>query len=162
MSYPPPRYHGTAGEISATFRRAYAIPQLTRPDGGAAHYLATTATTEGKFGLYRWDMGPEVSGPDLHFHRTISESFFVLSGVVRLNDGAGWLTAHPGDFMYVPEGGLHAFKNESGEPASMLLLFAPGASREDYFEVLADATEWAAMTDEERTDFYLRHDNHWL
>ena len=162
MSYPPPRYHGTAGEVSATFRRAHAIPQLARSDGGAAHYLATTATTEGKFGLYRWDMGPGVSGPDPHFHRTLSESFFVLSGVVRLYDGAGWLSAHPGDFLYVPEGGIHGFKNESGEPASMLLLFAPGASREDYFETLADTAQWAEMTDEERTDFYLRHDNHWL
>jgi oxalate decarboxylase/phosphoglucose isomerase-like protein (cupin superfamily) len=28
----------------------------------------------------------------------------------------------------VPEGGIHASRNESDEPASMLILFAPGPS----------------------------------
>ena len=36
-------------------------------------------------------------------------------------------------------GGIHGFKNESGELALMLLLFAPGAPREEYFETLARA-----------------------
>jgi hypothetical protein len=31
----------------------------------------------------------------------------------------------------VLEGGLHGFRNESGEQASMLILFPPGAARED-------------------------------
>jgi quercetin dioxygenase-like cupin family protein len=53
---------------------------------------------------------------------------------VRLYDGARWLDAVVGDFLFVPEGGVHGFRNESGEPASMLLLFTPGAPREDYFE----------------------------
>ena len=35
--------------------------------------------------------------------------------------------------------------NESGEPASMLLLFTPGAPRGDCFEPLADATRRSAM-----------------
>ena len=53
-------------------------------------------------------------------------------------------------FLFVPEGGIHAFKNESGEPASMLLLFAPGAPREDYFETLAELARGRTMDDEER------------
>ncbi len=105
--------------------------------------------------------GPR-SGPDPHFHRTISESFYVLSGTVRLYDGTRWLDGSPGDFMFVPEGGIHGFRNESGEPASMLLLFAPGASREDYFETLARVAGGEVMTEEERLAFYLRHDNHWV
>ncbi len=59
-------------------------------------------------GLYRWDMGPGPSGPDPHFHKTISESFFMLSGEVRLYDGERWIGATAGDFLYVPEGGIHA------------------------------------------------------
>jgi hypothetical protein len=81
---------------------------------------------------------------------------------VRLYDGERWVDAVPGDFLHVPEGGIHAFKNESGQPASMLLLFAPGAPREGYFETLADQTRRDAMTAETRADFFLRHDNHWL
>ena len=41
-----------------------------------------------------------------------------LSGTVKLFDGREWIDSHPGDFVYVPEGGLHGFRNESGEPAS--------------------------------------------
>ena len=113
MSYPPPTYHGDGGETTARFRPVDTPPELPRPSG-AANYLATGATTDGRFGLYRWDMGPEPGGAQPHFHRTFSESFFVLSGTVQLYDGKGWLDAEPGDFDYVPEGGIHGFRNESG------------------------------------------------
>jgi mannose-6-phosphate isomerase-like protein (cupin superfamily) len=159
MSYPDPRYLGETGEPSAWFRPASTPPDLPRP-GGAAHYLATGAQTNGRFGLYRWDMGPEPSGAMPHFHRTISESFFVLSGTVRLYDGTEWIDSGPGDFAYVPEGGVHGFRNESGEDASLLILFAPGAPREAYFEGLVEIAEgrWQP-THEELQAFLVEHDN---
>jgi mannose-6-phosphate isomerase-like protein (cupin superfamily) len=104
-------------------------------------------------------MGPEPSGPGKHFHRSISESFFILSGTVRIYDGIRWINATPGDFVHVPEGGIHAFRNESGESASMLLHFAPGAPREGYFEGLMDL---AGTNEKERAEFFLRHDTFWL
>jgi mannose-6-phosphate isomerase-like protein (cupin superfamily) len=99
------------------------------------------------------------SGPDPHFHRSISESFFILSGTVRIFDGTRWIDATPGDFVHVPEGGVHAFRNESGEPASMLLHFAPGAPREGYFEGLIGL---GSLSPEEKAEFFLRHDTFWL
>lgn len=162
MSYPPPRYLGDSGEVSADLRPAGHPPELTNASGGGAHYLATSASTDGKFGLYRWEMGPTSSGPDPHFHRTISESFFVLSGEVRLHNGERWAEATAGDFLLVPEGGIHGFRNDSGEPASMLILFAPGAPREDYFETLADAVRRESMNDQQRAAFFLRHDTYWV
>jgi mannose-6-phosphate isomerase-like protein (cupin superfamily) len=160
--YPPPSYSGSAGKVSAWMRRADAEPELSSSSGNATHYLATGAMTDGAFGLYRWDMGPTPSGPDPHFHRSISESFFVVRGTVRLYDGKGWVDAESGDFLHVPEGGVHGFRNESGEPASMLILFAPGAPREDYFETLADAARREAMTEPDWTEFFLRHDTFWV
>ena len=68
----------------------------------------------------------------------------------------------PGDFLFVPQGGIHAFRNESGEPASMLTLFAPGAPREDYFETLARVAEGLVLTDDEKTEFFFRHDTYWI
>jgi mannose-6-phosphate isomerase-like protein (cupin superfamily) len=162
MSYPPIRYHGS-GEQSATLRRAGDPPDLVYPSGNTVDYLATGASTGGQFGLYRWNFGTGVTGPDPHFHRTISESFFVLSGTVRLYDGTQWADGAPGDFMTVPVGGVHGFRNESGEPASMLLLFVPGAPREEYFETLVELAKGTVVLDErERAEFYLRHDNHWV
>ncbi len=162
MTYPEPRYLGETGEVSATYRPADHAPEVTYANGNTAHYLATGATTDGGFGLYRWVMGPEVSGPDPHFHRTISESFYILDGTVKIYDGTRWVDTRPGDFVHVPAGGVHGFRNESGAPASMLLHFAPGAPREGYFEGLASFATSGRPSDEELAEFYLRHDNHWL
>ncbi|MGI8334871.1 cupin domain-containing protein [Actinomadura scrupuli] len=162
MTYPEPRYLGDKGELSATYRTGDHEPELTYRSGTVVHYLATGASTNGRFGLYRWDMGERPSGPDAHFHKTISESFFILSGSVRIYDGTRWIDTAPGDFVHVPEGGIHGFRNESGEPASMLLHFAPGAPREGYFEGLAEFAVSGRPSDEELAEFYLRHDTYWL
>lgn len=159
MTYPPPRYHGEGGEVSATYRPATHEPDLTYAPGYAVHYLATADSTAGDFGFYRWEMGPAPIGPGPHFHRSISESFYVLSGTVRIYDGNQWIDAGPDDFVHVPPGGIHGFRNESGAPASMLLHFSPGAPREGYFEGLPGLGD---MTDEERLAFFLHHDNIWV
>lgn len=160
--YPDPAYTGDGGETNATLVRADAPADLTYSGGGTAHYLATRASTRGQYGLYRWSMAAAPSGPEPHFHRTISEAFYVLDGTVRLYDGRAWVDAMPNDFLFVPEGGIHAFRNESGAPASMLILFAPGADREDYFETLDRVGRGMTMDDEEKAAFFLRHDTFWV
>jgi mannose-6-phosphate isomerase-like protein (cupin superfamily) len=162
MSYPEPRYHGQKGEISAVFRPVDQKPELTIGSGTAVHYLATGASTHGQFGLYRWDAKPRTPGPAAHFHRTMSESFFILSGSVQLFNGARWVDTKAGDFLFVPEGGLHGFRNESEEPASMLILFAPGAPREGYFEAIAAKAAGRPFNDDEWKDICLRHDNYFI
>lgn len=159
MSYPDPRYLGETGEVSALFRPADREPDL-KVGTSAASYIATGDSTGGKFGLYRWDMAPGTLGAAAHFHRTMSESFFILSGTVGLFDGEKWTDSTAGDYLYVPEGGLHGFRNASYGPASMLILFAPGAPREAYFEGLADiALGRRKFTPEEFREFCERHDN---
>jgi mannose-6-phosphate isomerase-like protein (cupin superfamily) len=161
VSYPDPRYHGDQGETSALYRSSAQPPDLTIAASTAVHYLATGGTTEQQFGLYRWEMSAAPGGASPHFHKTISESFYVLAGNVRLYDGARWVDAAPGDFLYVPPGGVHAFRNESGAPASMLLLFTPGAPREGYFETLAEiAAPGRTLSDDEWTELYARHDQY--
>lgn len=161
MSYPPVIYHGDTGEVSATARPCHATPELVYPNGNRVHYLSTGASTGGLFGLYRWDFAGPRSGPDAHFHRTMTESFYVLDGVVTIFDGRTWVKARTGDYLHVPAGGLHGFRNDDG-PASMLLHFAPGAPREAYFEGLAQIASGERMTDAERDAFMLEHDNIWV
>ena len=162
MSYPPPKYDGELGLVNARLRRAGTEPEVRYKNGGTAEYLATGESTNGQFGLYRWNMSPAVSGPDPHFHRSISESFFVISGTIKLYEGNAWIDAKPGDFLFVSEGGIHGFRNESGEDASMLILFAPGAPREDYFETLARVSHGETLIDDELVAFMLRHDTFWV
>jgi uncharacterized RmlC-like cupin family protein len=49
---------------------------------------------------------------------------------VQLNNGERTRDATAGDILYVPQGGIHGFANQSDAPASILLLFTPGAPRE--------------------------------
>ena len=132
--------------------------------GGAAHYLATGQTTGGAFGLYRWDMGAQPSGPSPHFHRSITESFFVLNGApAAARRTAMRSTPARGTSSTSRSGGVHGFRNESGEPASMLLLVhalvrrARTTSRP--WPTPLAARPWVRRTSS--TDFYLRHDTFW-
>lgn len=161
MSYPPPLYDGASGEVSATIRPGGAEPDLVYPNGNRVTYLATGEGTSGLFGLYKWEFSEAVSGPGAHFHRTIAESFYILTGEVKVYDGKEWVTASPGDFLHVPPGGLHGFRNESGAEASMLLHFAPGAPREAYFEGLDRLARGEKWTPDEYDRFMAEHDNYW-
>jgi len=156
--YPPVRYRGDDSERSGRLRRADTAPELVDPTTEIG-FLATAEQTDGEFGLYRYTMTGPPTGPGPHFHRTISESFFVLSGTVQLYDGGDWYDATAGDFLHVPVGGVHAFCNAFGERAEMLLLFAPGAPRESYFAGnMARAAAGLELSEEVRLAFLRAHD----
>lgn len=162
LSYPPPRYDGEAGEASAYLRRTSGDHDITYPNGVEVEYLVSSRATGGDYGLYRWTFGEGQTGPGPHFHRTMSESFYVLRGAVELFDGNVWVEAGPGDFLHVPPGGLHGFRNIPGTAAQMLLHFAPGGPREEYFEGLKRLREGWEPSEAELAEFYREHDNHGL
>jgi mannose-6-phosphate isomerase-like protein (cupin superfamily) len=153
-------YQGTDAEVSADLRPYAAVETLTL-GLTTARLVAPGSTTDGRFGLFRWEMGPRAGGAAPHFHRTFSESFYVLDGTVRIFDGRQWAACTSGDFVHVPEGGVHGFSNDSDEPASMLILFAPGFAREQYFIELAElAASGRELPSEERAEFLARHDQY--
>ena len=80
MSYPPKIYTGQGGEVSARLVPADNEPAATYPGGNRVTYLSRGEQTGGTYGLYRWDFAEQESGPGAHFHRTITESFYVLGG----------------------------------------------------------------------------------
>ena len=145
------------------FRPAHDVTPLQVGPSASVRFVAPGSDTAGRFGLFRWEMAPQAGGPAAHFHKTFSESFYVLAGTVRLYDGERWVDARVGDFLHVPEGAAHAFSNDAAEPASMLILFAPGAPRERYFEELAElAGAGRRPSPEEMTELYARHDQYML
>ncbi len=154
--YPPARYTSDQPEVSATLRRGDEPPDYDSHGVIQYHYLANQQKTAGDYGLYRVDIAPRGGGPGPHFHRAMSEAFFVLSGTMTLYDGTDWIQAGPNDFLYVPPGGIHGFRNEADESASVLMLFAPGAPREAYFEGFGHLAD---MTDDERREWFIKHDN---
>jgi len=81
------------------------------------HYLATGASTAGQFGLYRWDMAATPSAPDPHLHSPNAESFYVLGH--RPLPPRQPLGSTARDFLFVPQGGIHAFRHDSGQPSDV-------------------------------------------
>jgi mannose-6-phosphate isomerase-like protein (cupin superfamily) len=149
------------GEISAVYRPVGTVEPLQVSATTSGSFIAPGSVTAGRYGLFRWDMDANAGGAGAHFHRTFSESFFILSGTVMLYNGDEWTNATSGDFLYVPEGGIHGFRNEADEPASMLILFAPGPPRERYFQELAEITATGRkLSDEEWTELFARHDQY--
>jgi mannose-6-phosphate isomerase-like protein (cupin superfamily) len=153
-------YEGSDGKVSAVYRPLARVPDLVGATSSMT-FVAPGLLTRRQFGLFRRDSAPHAGGPDAHFHRTFSESFYVLEGTVRVYDGKGWVEATAGDFLYVPKGGIHAFKADSDAPASMLILFAPGAARERFFlEMEEIRASGRRLTAREWTELYARHDQY--
>jgi quercetin dioxygenase-like cupin family protein len=149
-------YLGEAGETTASVLAV--AQQLSRP--GVGSMVATGSQTNGDFGLFRATMpgGSEVSA---HFHRTFSESFYLLSGAVELWDGTTWNVASAGDLVHVPKGGVHGLRVPEGTCAEVLTLFVPGIPRERFvLELLEIRESGRALTREQWADFYRRHDQY--
>ncbi len=155
--YPPARFDGDP-ETSAIVRRGDA-PEDYAVGTSKFHYLVDEKTSAGDYGLYRVELGPRAAGAAAHYHKAISEAFYVLTGGMRLYDGDKWVDATQGDFLFVPPGGIHGFRNETDDAAEFLILFAPGAPREAYFEGLKHLAE---LTDEQRIEWNQRHDSFFL
>jgi len=140
-----------------TFSRAADPPDLPGPP--TLRFVAPGSMTAGRYGLFEYAMGPRSPGPGPHFHRTFSESFYVLSGELTIFADDSWTTFGPGDFAHVAENGVHGFRNDADVPTSFLILFAPGIARERFFTELAQMREKGVeLTPEERVAFYARHD----
>ena len=140
-----------------TVSRAAAPPDLPGPP--AVRFVAPGAVTAGRFGLFEYAMPARSPGPGPHYHRTFSESFYVLSGELTILAGDAWSAFGPGDYAHVAEGGVHGFRNDGDTPVSFLILFAPGIARERFFTELAEMREQGReLTPAERVAFYARHD----
>ena len=82
-----------------TVSRAADPPDLPGPP--TLRFVAPGSVTAGRYGLFEYAMGPRSPGPGPHFHRTFSESFYVLSGELTIFADDSWTTFGPGDFAHV-------------------------------------------------------------
>jgi quercetin dioxygenase-like cupin family protein len=152
-------YSGDSGELSVIAVPAASMKTVLMKSGTLGSFVATGTLTRGQYGLYRWDMPANAGGAGGHFHRSFSEAFYVLEGAPSFYDGRAWTPGAPGDYLYVPEGGIHGFRNDTDAAASMLILFAPGIAREAYFEELAEiGASDRQVTKADWADLYARHD----
>jgi quercetin dioxygenase-like cupin family protein len=91
--------------------------------GPSVQFLVSPQANDEAPCVMRGTIPPGTSVP-IHSHQAI-EVFYVLSGnveVLREQDGKiDWIAAGPGDFIEVPGGAKHGFRNRSQQPAVQLI-----------------------------------------
>ena len=120
------------------------ISQLIHRDAGQSRqvsvvgdlysFLAEGSETNGRYALFE-AVVPPGGGPPPHIHTREIEAFFVLEGEIEFQAAGEPLTAGPGQFLQIPIGTLHAFRNISNAPARMLILVAPAGLDQFFLEV---------------------------
>ncbi|MFI7612532.1 cupin domain-containing protein [Nonomuraea terrae] len=74
------------------------------------------------------------AGPVAHIHNGSDEAFYLLSGELEFLDGDRTFIGRTGDFVYIPRGHLHRFKNVGLHTARLLFLFTPGGPEGAFLE----------------------------
>lgn len=104
--------------------------------GDQMTFLITGAETGGAFFLAEASV-PAGSGPPPHIHRREDESFYLLEGKLMIQVGEESFHGSPGDFIRLPRGIIHSFKNVGNSTAKLLVLVTP-AGLEKFFEETFD------------------------
>ena len=84
---------------------------------------------------------PPGGGPPPHIHRREDETFYVIEGEVSFLLGDRVVTGGPGDFVNVPRGLVHRFRNEGSATARMILTFTPSGIERFFEETLERALD---------------------
>jgi len=124
------------------------VPAGTGPaycgPGDRITFLITGAETGGAFFLGEASVAPG-GGPPPHVHSREEESFYLLQGTLALQVGGKTLNASAGDFIYIPRGTVHSFKNVGEETARMLTLAAPAGLENFFAEAFFPAVDVSDM-----------------
>jgi len=93
--------------------------------GQRLDFLATGETTGGNYSLFHLFIPAGPPGPLPHTHRDADEFFFVVEGSVEILFEDAYRPLRPGQFLHVPRGTIHTFRNVTTEAARMLSGFVP-------------------------------------
>ncbi|MFC9327589.1 cupin domain-containing protein [Kitasatospora sp. NPDC057015] len=104
------------------------------------YFKLTTEQSNGEFGFFEHHMAPEANGASPHIHDQSTEMFYVVKGEIEFTIGDEKVIGEPGAFAYVPKGAPHGFTNHGDTDATLLIMFYPIFSREDYFRGLERLT----------------------
>lgn len=100
--------------------------------------------TGGAYSVFE-DYIPPGAGPVPHMHTKEDETIFVLEGKLRAWLDGKQYDVKAGDFVHMPRGVQHYFKNVSDEPTRLLLSYTPGGFEQWFLDigkpVVAGSTE---------------------
>ena len=87
---------------------------------------------------------PAGGGPPPHIHEMEDETLYILEGKCNVQIGEQNLVASPGDFVFLPRGTMHAFRNDGPDTLRLILTFVPAGIERFFEEVLEPVTDRTA------------------
>lgn len=121
------------------FRPTGTAPAVWGP-GDLYSMLATGEETNNAFFQFE-AIVPEGGGPPAHVHSREDESFYIVSGRLEILLGDKTYQAKQGDFVYIPRGTVHSFKNVGGDRAVQLVTFVPSGMERFFREVFPEVKD---------------------
>jgi mannose-6-phosphate isomerase-like protein (cupin superfamily) len=106
-------------------------------------FLVTGAQSDGAYFIMEAIVPPE-GGPPPHIHHREQESFYVLDGTLDIQMGDTTVRASTGDFVHIPCGTIHCFRNTGASSARLLLIFSPGGMERFFEETLEQVADRSA------------------
>jgi mannose-6-phosphate isomerase-like protein (cupin superfamily) len=135
---------GYEAAIAAQATKPVFMPTGTAPavwgPGDLYSLLATGKETNNAFFQFE-AIVPEGSGPPPHVHSREDESFYIVSGRLEILLGDKIYQAKRGDFVYIPRGTIHRFKNVGRETAVQLVTFVPAGMERFFREVFPEVKD---------------------
>jgi len=132
--------------LHAQPERLFTMPEESYYESGAHHIPAAAGTVKWMSGdIYNLKLTaqesngslsfihavvPPGNGPVAHIHKENDEAFYLLEGELEFLDGEKTFTASAGDFVFVPRGVRHRFKNLTSAEVKMVFLFTPAGQEE--------------------------------
>ena len=134
------------------FAEASQTAVIVKPDEGRKLWVwgdlytikISGAETNGAYALIECVVGPE-SGTPLHIHHAEDEMFYILSGALSVWTEGQKTVVGTGSYVYIPQGLVHAWKNESDEPVRFLTSVTP-AGFEQFFVAIGQVVSEALPT----------------
>ncbi|MFI9252618.1 cupin domain-containing protein [Streptomyces sp. NPDC053069] len=123
--------------------------------------LADNSASGGALSTVRVTLTEGADGARPHLHHHSAEMFFLLDGEAELLSGDDVVTVRRGDLVVVPPDRPHAFAADPGSPADILIVFAPGIERFEYFRHL-QRIRLGEAAPESILEVQERYDNHFL
>lgn len=103
------------------------------PAAGIDHlFKLTSADTDGRLGLERFEVPPLTIGARPHIHHAHDECFYVVGGDLTVATDEGEVVLGPGDLAYAPRGSVHGFRNADAIVASIVLCIYTPPGYEQY------------------------------
>jgi quercetin dioxygenase-like cupin family protein len=120
------------------------VPAGTGPaywgPGDQVRFLITGAETGGALFMAEVYV-PPAGGVPPHVHQREEESFRILQGILTVQVGGKTLNASAGDFVHLPRGVVHSFRNNGNVDAKFLVVATPAGLENFFAEAFCPAVD---------------------